>query len=330
MYEKVNSNPDIYNIFVPLPNNPLKNLNCYVLKTPEKSLVIDTGFNREECKEALLGGLKELGIEQDNIELFITHLHSDHCGLVNKVAGPNTTIYMGRIDYEYMLEYADGDPWKKEEETYLREGFPPDAIEELRTTNPARAYALDKLFKAVCMDDGDEIKIVGDYTLKCILTSGHTPGHMCLYMEKEKIMFLGDHVLFDITPNITFWTRSRNSLLDYLNSLEKIKKYDVKLALPAHRTNNGINFYERIEQIEKHHDFRLNQCMELISKNPGINAYDLAGKMRWKMRGKSWVDFPMPQKWFAVGETIAHTDYLFEKGLIDKKMVNGINRYEIK
>ncbi len=34
MYTKVYSNPDIYNLYIPLPENPLKNLNCYVIKTP--------------------------------------------------------------------------------------------------------------------------------------------------------------------------------------------------------------------------------------------------------------------------------------------------------
>jgi len=40
-------------IEVVLPNNPLKALNSYVIKGNEKSLIIDTGFNREECIDAL-------------------------------------------------------------------------------------------------------------------------------------------------------------------------------------------------------------------------------------------------------------------------------------
>ena len=57
MYEKIYSNPDIYKIYVPLPNNPLKNLNSYVVKTENKNLIIDTGFNMPECYEALTEGL---------------------------------------------------------------------------------------------------------------------------------------------------------------------------------------------------------------------------------------------------------------------------------
>ena len=39
--------------------------------------------------------------------------------------------------------------------------------------------------------DGEEIK-VGEYSFKVIHTPGHTPGSICLYCEKEKLMFTGD------------------------------------------------------------------------------------------------------------------------------------------
>ena len=50
---KVTDTPDIRQIFVPLPDSPLKNLNCYVVCTPEENLIIDTGFRRPECETAL-------------------------------------------------------------------------------------------------------------------------------------------------------------------------------------------------------------------------------------------------------------------------------------
>ena len=40
MYEKIHSNPDIYKIPVVLPNNPLKILNSYVIKTRVFAVII--------------------------------------------------------------------------------------------------------------------------------------------------------------------------------------------------------------------------------------------------------------------------------------------------
>ena len=47
MPELINKNPEIYRIDVPLTGNPLKNLNCYVIKDGGESAVIDTGFRTE-------------------------------------------------------------------------------------------------------------------------------------------------------------------------------------------------------------------------------------------------------------------------------------------
>ena len=141
MFEQIHSNPDIYKVPVVLPNNPLKNLNCYIIKTPSENLVIDTGFNQPECLEALTGGLKALDIDMDRTTLFLTHLHSDHIGLVNHIATGQTKILMSRTDYDYLSRDVDGDNWRWMEHKFFREGLSEDLIERQRAVNPARQYA---------------------------------------------------------------------------------------------------------------------------------------------------------------------------------------------
>lgn len=59
-----------------------------------------------------------------------------------------------------------------------------------------------------------------------------------------------------------------------------------------------------------HHERRLTELKKAIDVYPGANAYELAGHLSWSMRGLSWDQFPPGQKWFAVGETMAHLDHL--------------------
>lgn len=328
MYTKIYSNPDIYNLFVPLPENPLKNLNCYIIKTDDRSLIIDTGFNRPECLEAMQNGLKELNIDPERTDIFLTHLHSDHTGLVSVFVNDKMTVYMGQVDHAYLEEAILGDQWTDFENYYMSEGFPPDQVTALRITNPARSFAPSGYFDAVRLNDGDKIK-VGEYEFTCVFTPGHTPGHMCLYYEKDALMFLGDHVLFDITPNICWWKDFDNSLATYIESLKKIRTFDMKTALPAHRTKS-LDVYERIDQLLKHHEARLQNTLDVIKAHPGNHAYDIAGYMTWSMRGKDWSEFPMHQKWFAVGETIAHLDYLLNEGKIVREEKDGIKYYYAK
>ena len=81
MVIKVWDNPEIFSIQVDLPQNPLRNLNVYVIRTPDQNLLIDTGFNRYECCAALWAGIRELGLDLNKTSVFLTHLHSDHIGL---------------------------------------------------------------------------------------------------------------------------------------------------------------------------------------------------------------------------------------------------------
>lgn len=326
MVEQIFSKPDIFIIPVPLPNNPLRNLNCYVLRDGDDALVIDTGFNMVECMDALSAGLKELGVDMGQATLFLTHLHSDHVGLAAHIIQPGTRVLMGELDYGYMRGFDKQNSWSRLEELFCREGLPREEIELQRRVNPARAYAPERSFDAETVTDGFIFQI-GSYHLRCVWTPGHTPGHMCLYLEEEKILFSGDHILFDITPNITMWPGIRDSLGNYLESLKRVSALEIRAALPAHR-HSGQDAYARIRDIQEHHDRRLNQILDILREEPGLDACGIGSRMTWSMRGKNWSEFPIQQKWFAIGETISHLDYLLcRKQLVRREAPDHISYF---
>ena len=78
--------PGLFRLEIPLPGNPLKAVNSYVFKTPDRNLIVDTGMNRPECLEAMMNGLRELDIDLSKTDLFITHMHADHSGLISHLA----------------------------------------------------------------------------------------------------------------------------------------------------------------------------------------------------------------------------------------------------
>lgn len=326
LYEK----PEIYRMLIPLPENPLKTLNSYLIKLENRNLLIDTGFNRPECHEALIENLKELNVDMEKTDIFLTHLHSDHTGLINKIAHKNSKVYIGKIDYEYMFENLEGFNWEESEKRFASEGFPYEIIERLRDTNQAKIFAPDGMFESILVEDGYKFN-VDKLEFTVILTSGHTPGHTCLYLEKEKLLFSGDHILFYITPNITSWLRVKDSLRNYIESLEKIKKLEITKTFPGHRATSD-DVYSRIDEIIEHHKSRLTDTLEVIkekSAKEGLTAYEIASFMKWNMRGKSWTEFPDNQKWFAVGETLSHLDYLFNENKIEKFKDNDMYKYKL-
>ena len=317
MVTKVWDMPEIWNIQVNLPQNPLRNLNAYVIHTSAGNLVVDTGFNRQECREALWSGLEELSIDMSHTSLFLTHLHSDHIGLVQDFVDQGCTVYMGSIDYAYFSRIKAGDIWPYMEDLFRREGFPAEELPRQETENQGRRYAPERIFPAVTVEDGTRLHL-GDLELVCIHTPGHTPGHMVLYLPKEQILFSGDHILFDITPNISVWRGTPHSLMDYLKSLDKIERLPIRVTLPAHRgTHEDVK--ARIQEIKSHHASRLEEIQAAVSRLPGANAHQIASQIHWSARGKPWEEFPPHQKWFAVGETLAHLYALRDQGAVIRK-----------
>ena len=55
--------PNLFRNEIPLPKNPLKYLNSYVVRAADRNLIIDTGLNRKECLDAMEAGLRELDID---------------------------------------------------------------------------------------------------------------------------------------------------------------------------------------------------------------------------------------------------------------------------
>ncbi len=303
---------NIYAFPVVLPENPLKWLNCYVIKGApgQRSLLIDTGFRRPECFTALTEGMALMGLKPEDTDVFLTHVHSDHAGNAAELQAMGCRILMSAADFKvHQSGSLDGDMANAR---MLKEGMRPEVLERAMYKNPAAIYA-PLPFTAEIVEEG-QILHYGGYDLECILVPGHTPGQMCLYCADKKIMFCGDHILFDITPNITLWVDLEDSLGTYLESLDKIGKYDVLLPLPAHRHLGCVSMQERVEHLKQHHAERLAETEKIIKDNPGSQAYFIASKMQWNIKVDDWEDFPAAQKWFAVGEALTHLDYLCKQG----------------
>lgn len=308
---------DLYRIPVPLPGNPLKELNSYLLRGGERSLLIDTGFRQEACRRALLAGLEELGVRMEETDVVLTHLHSDHSGLAPEVVAQGRGIYVSGPDRRRLENMGDHrKSWDRSNAAFAAEGFPAELLARGLELNPARAMAPEPTDRYRTIEDGQVLE-AGRHRLRALLMPGHTPGQMCFLLEDEEILFTADHVLFDITPNITAWVGVEDSLGDYLESLEKVRAYGGCLALPGHRGRGSLN--ARVDELLDHHRRRLDEALAAVRAHPGLPAAELAGFMTWKIRADSWQTFPPAQKWFAVGECMSHLDYLRARGAVRRE-----------
>lgn len=306
----------IFSIYVPLQGNPLKNLNAYYIKGKDRDLLVDTGFRTEACKKAILEGIEEAGGSMARADIFLTHAHSDHSGLAPELICGGS-VYISEEDGRLLMVE------RINPERHLKNGFSREDIKHAGES-PAEKYRSLPYKDYVFVAGGDKLTC-GDRVLEVVSTPGHTPGHLCLYSQTDKVMILGDHVLFDITPNITEWPTLKNPLKRYLESLDKILEYDIDLPLPAHR-GGETTVGRRIGEIKTHHIERLAEAERIVAEGAGMTPYQVASKMTWKIRA-SWEEFPIGQKWFAVGEAVAHLEYLVEAGRAKLALEDGVRMY---
>lgn len=311
---------DIFCIEVPLPNNPLKQLNAYLI-LGDRNLLIDTGFNMTQCKEALVGGLTALEVDLNSIDIFITHLHGDHCGLLTELHRDGMTVYSSEPDGKIISDSTEIDYWTELEGIFIKHGYPKEVCMTTLNIHPGRKYNHKGRVEFTYLKN-DDVLNVGNRKLRCVHTPGHSPGHLCLYDEDNKILFSGDHVLGNITPNICPEVGFENPLTSYFESLENIKKLDVNMAYPGHR-DFITEFYSRVDSLIHHHHERLMEVKQILKVGGPQQGYEVAQGMTWRISCNSWEDFPRQQKWFATGEAISHLQHLFLTGQIKREKQNG-------
>ena len=315
--------PNLFRLKIPLPESPLKYLNSYVIRDPERSLIIDTGLNRKECLEAMQAGLREIGIDLAKSDFFITHLHADHFGLVGKLVTDSSNVFFSRPEKELMeswegfgamIAYAG------------RNGFPENELRAALDKHPGAKYGSEWIPELKVLEDGDQIH-VGDYRFQCVATPGHTMGHICLYEPHKKVLVAGDHILVDITPNIQCWSDAQNPLKHYLASLDKVAGLQVDLVLPGHR--RLIRDHQaRIGELQSHHAQRLAEVLTILGRG-AMTAFEVASRMTWDLKCDHWDEFPVAQRWFATGEAISHLRLLEEEGRVGRKTDDKLTVYTL-
>ncbi len=309
--------PNIFRMEIPLPGNPLKAINSYLIRGEERCLMVDTGMNRPECMNAMQSSLRELSIDLNRTDFFITHIHADHMGLLSNLATESSKIYFNRPDADI---FRDPSGWEKLAASAAMNGFPDKELQDAISKHPGKRFHTGRELDLTLLGEGDTIP-AGKYSLACIETPGHTRGHMCLYEPNAKILFSGDHILDTITPNIALWSEAYNPLSHYLQSLDKVDGYEVALVLPGHR-QPFRNHRRRIAELKKHHEVRANEVVSILKKGRK-SAYEVASQMTWDIDCALWSDFPAPQKWFASGEALAHLQYLLGQGTVRREIKDG-------
>lgn len=305
--------PDLWSLPIPIPNNPLRYVNCYVFGTSQGPVLVDPGWPLDGGWEALTASLAEIGTDVSSVHgVLVTHAHLDHHGLASRVrqlSGCWVAMHSAEAEHLEVLRDIDGvlaanDAWME------MCGVPPDDRGAM-LSEPELLRDLNYIRPDRLLEDGEDVRVPGR-TVTALWTPGHTPGHLCYVVQEDDVLLTGDHLLPRITSNISSYDAGENPMRDFLLSLDLLRPFGEREALPGHEYRfRGIG--ARVEDLQNHHRRRLAEIVTQLQSEPGRTAWESARALAWS---RSWAETTGFMRRTAIAETLAHLRLLEGDGIV--------------
>ena len=316
--------PRILKLRLPTPY-PVGDINAYLIDGPEPTL-IDTGVFSSRSRDALKQRLEEQGVRLEDIRrIFITHDHYDHAG---------SALYLSHACQAELVIHERSTVFSKWTETsqerlfqfMLKCNVPREPLEQA-----FKMFGSGERFADTESTPFSVVRIKGGETLACnglsltaLHTPGHSPDHLCFVDEAGGRLFCGDLLLPHITPNPllhldpTDGYRRSHSLLDYMDSLAKLEKFDLTTGYSGH----GPEIPDVPALITKNKGF-IRDRARLFDEKIGAgadNPFDLSRS--------AFGDLDLANSYLAVSETVAYLDLLEREGKISVDWEGDTIRFE--
>ncbi len=183
--------------------------NCTILwDNPDAAWIVDPGADAE----IILEFLKSKNLKPAVI--LLTHAHFDHIGAVPQLLAqyPNLPVHVGPSD-EQMI------------------GHPLNSWVPYYPSTPKPSTLVTDLTNGATLE-------IGGITAKIIATPGHTPGGVCVYFEKEKLILTGDTLFAGSCGRTDFPGGSAKVLSESLKRLATLPP-DTEV-IPGHNNSTTI------------------------------------------------------------------------------------------
>ena len=308
--------PGILWLSTKVPFVGLRQVNLWLLRDGDGWTMIDCGFGWDETREQLETTWKDALGGRPVTRLIVTHYHPDHAGNMRWISERwgNLLPVMSLGEWfaaNISMNFGYADNIKQRAAWHRQHGLD-DARQKLfeKDVIPYDAgVQLPAQFRRVREHD---VVTIGADRWRVITGQGHSPEHVSLYCAERKILIAGDQILPQITTNVSTWPMEpeADTLASFLETCSKFLGilHPDTLILPSHR-KPFRNVHFRLRELGHHHAARLNLLLDAIT---GVTAAGdvLDVLFRGNLDGH--------QIGFAMGEAIAHLNYLVQIGRLQR------------
>ena len=141
-------------------------------------------------------------------------------------------------------------------------------------------------------------------TLRAVLTPGHAANHVCFFLEEDRLLFSGDHILNGST---TIVNPPDGNMVAYLDSLQRLAGLDAAFILPAHGHVLGSPA-QAIAHLLNHRLKREARVLAAIEARPGAGLAALVEL--------AYADAPVAAHGIAQRSLLAHAEKLVADGCV--------------
>ncbi|HSS60863.1 MAG TPA: MBL fold metallo-hydrolase [Candidatus Limnocylindrales bacterium] len=303
---------DVFELRLPIPFEDGL-VNVFLFKDGGHADLLDCGMNSEESVDAIHRAVRHVGARRIG-KLVVTHIHPDHYGAAGTLAGPGRAdLYMHRLEVPLVHpRYVELEQLVEEVRRYLLiNGLPAEEAEVLSNSQRALSQLVKPADPAVQLDGAEMIEM-GRHALRVEWTPGHSPGHICLHEKAASLLFAGDHILPELSPNIGLHPQSTpDPLHDYLDGLRRMAALHPDKVLPAHG-RPFTNVAGRVDALVSHHARRFEQILEIVGRAQ-MSGWEVALEL-WGPRDNLY------EKRLALQEGLAHLQALAVEGRVVKSV----------
>ncbi len=327
--------PGVYRIPLPLPNDALRAVNVYAIRSDDALVLIDSGWALAEARSRLDDALAAIGGQLSDVSRFlITHVHRDHytqAVLLRREFG--TRISLGAGERPSLELYISGSVLRLAPQIGRLRACGADGIAELLLASVAAGPLRKTIWElpddwitAQAGETGRIQIVLPDRVLEVIPTPGHTQGHVCFRDAAAGLLFAGDHVLPHITPSIGFEPAIASLPLgDYLQSLRLVLELPDSTLLPAHGPVSE-SVHVRVGELLAHHAVRLDAAAAAVSSG-AVTACETARLLTWTRRDRALDELDPFNQMLAVLETAAHLDLLVMQSRLRATVDGDVTKY---
>ncbi|MFJ7882760.1 MBL fold metallo-hydrolase [Pseudomonas sp. NPDC096917] len=308
---------------MPLPFG-LDHINLYLLRHGDGWVAVDTGLNSDQCRAVWEQVFVEVCAGLPLKAVICTHFHSDHAGvsgwLTERFRCP-LLMTLGEFDALHHGPPMAATPDWAFLDFYLKAGFTAERATSLLPLIQGEHFRPQSPAGFVRLRHGNELTI-GGRRWQVVMGNGHSPEHACLYAPDDGLLISGDQVLPRITSTIAVYVTepAANPLRDWLASIERLRVIpDSVLVLPAHE-RPFFNLHLRLDQLRDHHLAHLQQLLDACTQPR--TALEMMAVLFKKLSGRF-------DELMAVGETLAHANYLMAEGALVREEQGGLHRYRV-